>query len=195
MAWLDALVGGAVGGATDVGMGFLEQYFAGKSADKSKNLTRYFAKRKYQLETQALRRGGLNPILAAGKYGGTTAPSVGYANVGSGAAGAGVQSALAAKRLSSELKLLEAQTVKTWEESRAVSAHGWKEHFLSKIAEQDLNSAKAAAAAAKSEEEFYKSDIGKALRKIDLFGRAINPFMDATGSAQQQYLRGKGVKR
>ena len=184
MAWLDALVGGAVGGATDVGMGFLEQYFAGKSADKSKNLTRYFAKRKYQLETQALRRGGLNPILAAGKYGGTTAPSVGYANVGSAAAGAGVQSALAARRLSAELKVLEADAMKRTEEGHAAGNLGALYRRQSEKTEYEIASAKAAAARAKAEEEFFKSDVGQKMRKFDLFMQSIKGSLQGATTAK-----------
>ena len=184
MVWQPAAVGGAIGAATDVGMGFLEQMFAGKAADKAKNISRYFAKRKHQMEVHSLRRAGLNPILAAGRFGGATGPSVGHANVGSSGFSAGVGSALQAKRLIAELNNINMDTQKKEEEAYATATLGAKTRRESAILDETLNSAKAAAAAAKAEEEFWKSDVGKKMKKIDLFFRSLNPMTGAASSAR-----------
>ena len=178
------LLGGAIGAASDIGGGFLSQKFAFDAADKSKNITRYFAKRKYQLETGALRRGGLNPILAAGRFGGTTGPSVGSSNVSSGSAAAGASSALQARRMVQELRNLEASEFKDYEAGAVSSAQAQNLTIERQILKENLNSAKAAAAAAKAEEEFWQSEVGKKMKKIDLFFRSLNPMTDAASSAK-----------
>ncbi len=52
------------------------------------------------------------------------------------------------------------------------------------IAKQNLQSAKAAAAAAKHEEAFFKTPYGRAIKNIDLTGRGLNPFANSAKSAK-----------
>ena len=178
---------GAIGAATDVGMGFLNQRFASGSADKAKNLQRYFNLQTPRQHVWGLRAAGLNPILAAGGKGSAGAPNVGHGSVGTGATSAGVGSALQARRLVAELENIEADTMKKHEERWRATAEGWNAHYRGKIAEQGVASAKAAAARAKADQELWDSEFGRTMRKIELFFQTINPFASSARDLGSAY--------
>lgn len=187
------LIGSAIGVAGDLGMTALNQHYAGKAADKSKNLTRYFALRQYSMAMKGLRKAGLNPILAAqrgiGGFQQMGAPSARAAgNIGS-TVGQGVQSALAAKRLDAELKNINADTIKKEEEATTTATVGANNRLQNQIMTENLEAAKAEAASAKSAQEFFESKPGRLLRMLDLFGRSVNPFTSAVESGRRATKR------
>lgn len=71
---------------------------------------------------------------------------------------------------------------------RADTAVSLQEAFnknaLGKIMLEELQSAKAAAARAKSDEEFFGTPLGQVLRKLGLAGKELNPFASGMNSAR-----------
>ncbi len=105
-----AIAGGLLQGASS-GLGFLSQR-------KSQKFTERMMKNRWQWQMKDLRAAGLNPIL-----GYANAPPVGGSPVvGPGGAGSIVSSAIAARKVAAELKILEAQGVLIGEQSEKVKA-------------------------------------------------------------------------
>jgi hypothetical protein len=150
----------------------------------------------YQRSMNDMRKAGLNPILAY-KQGGASSPSgagIPAVNELDGVAHSARESA----KNVSQRKLEKAQLWNIMEDTtlKNVQANSAYEAMLgiqldNKIKNETLSSAKAAAAAAKHEEQFWESEAGKLLRKIDLTGRALNPFASATKTGQEIYQKGK----
>lgn len=72
------------------------------------------------------------------------------------------------------------QTQESWARQTNLMELNDKMKAETAIIKENLTSAKAAAAAAKTDKAFWESDLGKALRKIDKAGQAINPFASAS---------------
>jgi len=87
-----------------------------------------------------------------------------------------VSSAIAARRASADLANVQADTVKKGAETATIDNQGALLVQQHQIAKQTLASAKAAAAGAKVEEQFFKTRYGKVIKWIDLTFRGINPF-------------------
>lgn len=167
---------------------------------------------RYQWTMQDMRAAGLNPLLAYQQGGGgslqgataslgtpqsTAMPGAAAQpkNVFSGATDT-ANSAVAAYRTSQQMKRVrqEIRNLETTEKNIATDTEKKRSEMLLqdnlsakaaqefRLLREQTNSAKAAAAAAKTEEEFWNSNIGKWLKRIDLTGRALNPY--ATGYQQ-----------
>lgn len=153
----------------------------------------------YQTAMGDMKKAGLNPLLAykqggAGTLSGSTASGSTYqaGNVGAAAmegassavgtetakrlqdlqvdrAGAEVDIAnQTARNLIDQRSLIKAQTV-------ASGAQAARESATTKILHQDLQTAKAAATVAKSDEDFYKTEAGQNLRKLERIFDSVLP--------------------
>nr|UXQ87922.1 MAG: DNA pilot protein [Microvirus sp.] len=158
----------------------------------------------YQRGKKDMEAAGFNPMLAF-KQGGASTPSgagIAAQNELSGVTD-GVNSAVAARRSTAELKAIDAQIENTNSDTdlkrtsqteslnrseliRAQTQNAFTENEHRKIT---INTAKAAEAAAKTEEQFWNTDLGKLLKKIDLSGRSINPFASSAKTSQEIYSK------
>lgn len=138
------------------------------------------AQNSYQWATADMKKAGINPMLAYQKGGASALSGAGYS--AQNAIGAGVSSALSARRLAAEIKNIEQDTVLKRQQGYTVDTTGANNVITNQILRENLNSAKATAAAAKLEEQFFNSKVGKIMKNIDLMGRSINPFANSAKS-------------
>lgn len=145
----------------------------------------------YQRTMADMRRAGLNPILAY-KQGGASSPggsTFSPVNVGAAAAtgaAAGANSANAAskqelekKRLAADLLNIEEDTTLKKSQGYATDAQGANTRYATQLLQEQIKQSKAETASAKSAEAFFNSPFGEFMRKLDLTGRAINPFANS----------------
>lgn len=162
-------------------------------------------KHRYQWQMEDMRRAGLNPLLAyqQGAPGGPAGASYQAQNVNAGALDA-VQTGYQAAKTSQERKVMAStidrlnqdirtskaeeinktadtdlkkmQTYESLHRQKQIVETAEKIMAETKIVEQNLASAKAAAAAAKHDEAFFNSDFGRLMRDIDRIGQSVNPF-------------------
>lgn len=166
----------------------------------------------FQRSMQDMKAGGLNPILAY-KMGGASSPAgasgsgaMGVAqNVLGNAVRTGVSTGMQAKRLDQELDVMNAQekninqdTDKKYSEYRLndelhrrtqaeTTLRQAEEENVRKtgaILDENLSSAKAAAAGAQHVEKLFNTDIGKWLKMLGAGARELNPFLDSAHSAR-----------
>lgn len=93
------------------------------------------------------------------------------------------------RTLASQQALNQQQQAESFQ--RTLNAEGQNEGIAisNRILEQDLHSAKAAAAAAKSSEELFNSDTGKTIRKVGNVLRELNPLGGLANSARNVLRR------
>lgn len=162
-------------------------------------------KSRYQWQMEDMVQAGLNPMLSYQTGAGGALPGAAYTaqNELAGVGGA-VNSAFAnrmkgaevdraekqVEQLNADIKLKDEQATKTaWDtfltkaQTDESMARSGKEQWLkeliknqSKIAEQNIHSARASAAISKEDEKFYQTDLGKFMRMLDRFGTNLNPF-------------------
>jgi len=132
----------------------------------------------YQRSMADMRKAGLNPILAY-KQGGASAPS-GAKIPAVNELEPAISSALQTRRLAAELKNISADTEMKEASRNTIDTQGAKNTMQFRILREDLHSAKANAAAARTTKEFFESKTGKMLKMLDLLGRSINPFASTT---------------
>ena len=151
----------------------------------------------YQRAVSDMKAAGINPILAY-KQGGASSPGgASAAGISQPAASMApsdvvspaVASAMAARRLTADVKNLEQTNVNLQEQQSNLRAERDRlqavtslTNIENKVKGEIYQSAKAAAAAAKTDEEFFKSKQGKFLRTIN---RYIEAFTGSMNSARR----------
>lgn len=204
MAWYDGIggdliaAGASLFGASASAKG---QKAANRAAERIATDNRAFQERmsntQYQRAVTDLRKAGLNPMLAykqggAGTPSGATAPQANIKAAYPEAAGKAVSSALASRRLRSELDNIEMDTVLKKQQGYTTDTQGRRQveetknlHKMGKILDQNLTSAKATAAADKHTERIMKTPMGEKLKWIDIIGRSVNPFANSARSLRR----------
>ena len=186
-----AMIGSAVIGGLASAFG---QSSANKAAQRASREQMDFQRESYQNRYQwsmaDMRKAGLNPILAYKSSPGSGLGGASYApgNVGAGVSSAaeGVRQGIRAK---AEIDNIKADTAVKNETKQKTYTEIQNNHMQYKLMLEHLHSAKAAAASAKTEEKFFETEWGKFLKKLDLTGRAINPFAKAGSSAKDAISR------
>lgn len=175
----------AAGGVNSFGA-YSQNREAEEAAQKQMSFQDRMSSTAYQRTMADMKKAGLNPILAY-KQGGASSPGgASYQPVNVSAPG--VNTALAARRQKEELKLMEAQMVKTYEDAhKAMSESHLNTQLRHNAAQQEkllkhqTTSASAAAREAELRRHFYSLPEGKASVWIDKMFRSINPFSSSFG--------------
>ncbi len=185
MGWLSAAIGGF---ASLVG-GERANKSAEASAERQIAFQRESAQNAYQWATADMKKAGINPMLAYQRGGSSALSGASYKPQDT--LTPAVNSALAARRQAADLKLVKEQTkntqqdtVKKRQEGYAVDTNAALNTMRYRLGKEELHSAKATAAAAKTDEKFFSTDMGKFLRKIDMIGRSLNPFANSAKSVR-----------
>lgn len=193
-------VGLILGGVSALG-GIFQNQQAAAASDKQMAFQKETLQHQYQWAMADMKRAGLNPILAykqggAGSAGGSSYSPVNIGEAFSRGAQTGVSSASQAKQLEAAIDNVNADTLLKHEQQNtqtamqtqarasamASSAQAAQAGAQTRILDLTLQSAKAAAAQAKIDEDFYKSDAGQMLQILNKIGISVNPFFDATST-------------
>lgn len=154
-------IGAAIAGAVVQGA------FNQRTSSRQMGFQERMSSSSHQREVKDLRLAGLNPILSS-KYGGSSTP--GGASIPAPQISNAISSAVQAARSKAEIANLKADTVKKGAETAVTQA-------TKKIVDENLHTAKAAAAAADTEKAIDDSTYGKVIRYI----MRLNPL---TGGAK-----------
>jgi len=194
---LGSILGAAISGGLSL-MGASKQNAAAKQqASNQMAFQERMSSTAYQRSMADMKSAGLNPILAY-KTGGASAPSGTAAPIVNELEPA-VNSAQGSRRLSAELQNLS-ETNKNIKEDTALksssallnAATRENKKIEGRILREQLHSAKATAAQAKTDQEFNESTPGKILRVIDKIGTSVNPF---TSSAKNVTIMRPSTRR
>lgn len=148
----------------------------------------------YQRAVKDLKAAGLHQYLAFGKP--ASSPTGGTAvfpNVGAAASegiSKGAATALAAKRMEADIDNVNMDTGLKRETMYKTQVEGANAIRWSKILDEQLHNAKAAAAEAQAREEFYKTDAGQITRKIGLFLKELG-FGNSAGDLLKHGVKSK----
>ncbi len=200
MVALDPGISGlAVGAISGIASAFGAQSAneaAERSVQKQIDFQRESRQHSYQWAMDDMRNAGLNPILAykqggAGGAGGASFTPQNVLGAGVSSAQAGIQAGLNIKKVKAEIKNLNQNTAGRLEETYKTALEARNQIRIGEITEANVVSAKAQAESDKTKEEFYKTEVGKIMRRADLIGRSLNPFASATSSAASATRRGR----
>lgn len=186
MSWYDGGIGALIGGAFSAFGASRQNREAEQAAATQMAFQEKTLKNQYQWGMADMKQAGLNPILAYKQGGAGSAGGSSYtpANVGQSAtqgAQVAANSAMANRRLNAEVKNIEQDTYKKNAETFLNNSLGRNAVDNGLIIRENLHSARAAAAVAKEDKDFYESNTGKLMRWIDRVGTSLNPFTSSTG--------------
>lgn len=176
-----AIAGGLISGASSAFGASRANTAAQEAAQRQMEFQRESAQNSYQWAMADMKSAGLNPMLAYQRGGAAALSGASYTpqNIASGsaaAAGATISSALQLKRFKAELTLLQRQGDKTKADRDLASQQGMESFSREQLNKANLPAATSAATAARIDQKFWDSKLGKWVRYTDLFGRGVNPF-------------------
>lgn len=173
-----SLIGAGIGAISSAFGAKSQNKAAQEAAERQMAFQRESAQNRYQWTMADMKKAGLNPILAYKQGGGGTLGGSSYTpqNVGEAAvrgASAGGSTAMAARRLTQELNLMGQEEYTKREQGDLFNRQARKADNEIKLLKQDYEIRKADVASAKAMEEFYRSEGGNLLRKVDLIMRSL----------------------
>lgn len=194
----------ALGGLASLAGGMMQNAAAEQASARQMAFQKETLQHGYQWATEDMKKAGINPILAYKQGGAGSAPGASYSPVNVGAAA--VQGAQQATSSAKEASTLQTQLDNIKADTKLKQSQDVTQHALTNQANansalaaantrnvdvltltglEHLQSAKAAAARARADQEILETDLGKAARQIGTIGREINILVPGGAPSRQ----------
>jgi hypothetical protein len=190
----DGIVGSVLGGGLSFLGGERANDSSARSVERQLEFQRESYQNRYQWQMEDMKKAGLNPMLAYQQGAGPALSGSSYQ--AKDTISPGVNSALAARRLATELDVMEstaaknkadtaaanAETIKKGAETFLVDQESANKRVLHDILRSQATSADAAARANDITGDFLEKY--PLIRQLDIIGKALNPFASPVNSAR-----------